>query len=70
MAVFVGPFVVLFLAFLFALIGVGVAAAVAGFRRRIVPLAVVGSALVLCVGSYTGVDLYLMIMCWTGKGCI
>jgi hypothetical protein len=70
MFVFVGPFAVVFLAVLFALIGVGVAAALAGFRRGVIPLAVVGIAFAICVGGYTGVDLYLMVMCWTGKGCI
>lgn len=63
-------FTVIFLAVLLGLIGVGVAAVIAGFRRRIIPLAVVGIVVMFVVGGITGTDLYLIIMCATGKGCI
>jgi len=61
---------IVFLAVLFALIGVGVFWAVKGYRERKTLLLFAGTLLTIIVGGFTGLNLYLMVICWIGHRCI
>jgi len=61
---------VVFLGLLFVLIGVGSGLTIMGVRKRSTLLLVSGITILAPVGVFAAYNLFFMVVCWTGNGCI
>jgi hypothetical protein len=61
---------VVFMGLLAVLIGIGSGLTIIGVRKRSTPLLVSGITILAPVGVFAAYNLFFMVVCWTGNGCI